>query len=164
MTTTSPSNQGPFLCAALLCERLLLEQDGVSSAIRIIDRVTRTVMGSNPPEEMEPFEYEVTLVIILKAGWTHGSHPLRLDMVKPPGETQVLLQQTVFFEGGEDRGVSVVSRMRLRLSHEGLHWFEVFLEGRLLTKIPMRVVYQRLFTPQRGESEQSPPGPSHPSA
>ncbi len=164
MTTTSPPDQGPFLCAALLCEKLLLEQDGVSSAIRVIDRVTRTAAGPRPPEEMESFEYEVTLVVILKAGWTHGSHPLRIEMIRPPGETQVILQQTVFFDGGEDRGVNVVSRMRLQLSQEGLYWFEVFLGSRMLTKIPMRVVYQRVFTPQRGESEPSPPGPSHPSA
>lgn len=154
MTTTSPPDQGPFLCAALLCEKVLLEQDGVASAIRIIDRVTRTVAGPKPPEEMEPFEYEATLMVILKAGWTHGSYPLRIEMIRPPGETQVLLQQTVFFDGGEDRGVNVVSRMRLKLSQEGLYWFEVILSDRTLTKIPMRVIYQKLFTQQRGGSEQ----------
>lgn len=36
---------GPFLSAALLCEKVLVEQDGIKSAIRIIDRVTHAVLG-----------------------------------------------------------------------------------------------------------------------
>jgi len=35
---TSPED-GPFLLAALLCEKVLLEPDGVASAIRIVDQL-----------------------------------------------------------------------------------------------------------------------------
>ena len=45
MATNIPFDQGPYLSAALLCEKVLEEKDGVKSAIRIIDRVTRTVTG-----------------------------------------------------------------------------------------------------------------------
>lgn len=156
--SSAPFDQGPYLSAALLCEKLLIERDGVSSAIRIIDRVTHTAVGVSPPEQMEPFDYKLTLVVTLKAGWAHGSRPLRVTLVDPGKEgTRDVLKQTVFFEGGEDRGVSVVSQMVVKFKVEGIYWFEIFLgekEGeKLLTRIPLRVIYLRTFTPPpHGES------------
>lgn len=150
---TQQFDQGPYLAAALLCERLLVEKDEVASAIRIIDRINRTAVGASPPERMEPFDYEVTLVVILKAGWAHGSHPLRITLVTPQGESRGILNQTVFFEGDEDRGVNVVGRIVIRLEMEGIYWFEVRLgenDGKLLTRIPLRVIYSRMVTQPRG--------------
>jgi len=69
MEATARSNQGPFLAAAVICEKILEERDGVKSAIRIVDRVTRTVVGPSPPEEMEPFDWDGALLIKLKSGW-----------------------------------------------------------------------------------------------
>jgi hypothetical protein len=153
-------DQGPYLSAALLCEKLLIDNDGVASAIRIIDRVTRTAVGASPPEQMEPFDYHLTFVVTLKAGWAHGSYPLRIALVSPQAGSRDILKQTVFFEGGEDRGVNVVGQMTVRFEAEGIYWFELFLgekkEEKLLTRIPLRVIYLRTFTPPpRGESELS---------
>ena len=161
MTTGASLDKGPYLSAALLCEKLLIEKDGVTSAIRIIDRVTRTVVGVNPPEQMEPFDYVLTLVVTLKAGWVHGAYPVRIALVSPQGESRDILKQTVFFEGGEDKGNSIVGQMAVRFEVEGIYWFEVFFgeqeTERLLTKIPLRVIYLRTFTPPpRGESGSSP--------
>ena len=60
--------RGPYLSAAFLCEKVLEEKDGVKSAIRIIDRVTRTAVGPNPPMEMEPFQYNIVLLLKFKSG------------------------------------------------------------------------------------------------
>ena len=156
-------DKGPYLSAALLCERLLLEQDGVASAIRIIDRVTRTAVGTSPPEKMDPFEYDLTLVTILKAGWAQGAHAFRVALVSPLGESRNVVQQTAFFEGGEDRGVNIVGRMRIRFDLEGIYWFEVFLEDKPLTRIPLRIVYLRTVTPRSpGQSGFSPQRPESP--
>ncbi len=154
---SAPFDQGPYLSAALLCENLLIERDGVSSAIRIIDRVTRTAVGVSPPEQMESFDYKLTLVVTLKAGWVHGSYPLRVTLMDPGKGIRDILKQTVFFEGGEDRGVSVVGQMAVKFEVEGIYWFEIFLgekkEEKLLTRVPLRVIYLRTFTPPpRGES------------
>jgi len=164
--TGSQFDKGPYLSAALLCEKLLIEKDGVTSAIRIIDRVTRTAVGVSPSEQMEPFDYHLTLVVTLKAGWAHGSHPLRISLVTPGGESREILKQTVFFEGGEDRGVNVVWQIAVKFAVEGIYWFEIVFgeksTEKLLTRIPLRVIYLRTFTPlPRGESGPSsqPQGP-----
>src|SRR4030042_2509 len=105
--------QGPYLSAALLCEKVLVEQDGVKSAIRIIDRVNRTYVGPNPPMEMEPFDYSLTLLIKFKSGWARGVHTVKIQTAKPSGELMPEIINSVLFEGEEDRGVDVIGDMRI---------------------------------------------------
>ena len=141
MTATAEREQGPFLSAALICEKVLDEKDGVKSAIRIIDRITRTAIGPSPPEEMEPFNWEGALLIRLKSGWARGSYRLTIRLVKPSGESPTPMHHTVFFEGEEDRGVDIVANLRIRFDQIGIYWFKVYLEDSLLTQIPLRIVY-----------------------
>ncbi len=42
-------NSGPYLIAALLCEKVLQEKDGIISVIRMIDRITLTVNALDAP-------------------------------------------------------------------------------------------------------------------
>ena len=139
--TRPPFADGPYLHAALLCERVLEEKDSVKSAIRIIDRVIRTAAGPSPPTEMEPFDYELTLFVAFKSGWARGPRELRIAGVKPSGDSTPLFQGMLHFEGEEDRGVDLVARMRMRIAEAGIHWFEVDLEGVRVTRMPLRIVY-----------------------
>lgn len=163
MATRRPSEQGPFLSAALICEKVLEEKDGVKSAVRIIDRVTRTVVGPSPPEEMEPFDYEATLLIRLKSGWARGSYPIRVNLVKPSGESPVPIQHTVYFEGEEDRGVDIVGHMRIKFDQTGIYWFKIYLAETLLTQIPLRVIYMPQVRQIPGPPGGSPPAQEPPS-
>ena len=163
MSQNTPFNQGPYLLAALLCEKLLIEQDGVVSAIRIVDRVFHTATGPNPPEKLEPFDYEVTLFLNLKAGFAHGSYKLRVDIINPRGETSALFEKTVFFEGPEERGVNEIARLRVHFADEGIYWFEISGEDKFLTRIPFRIIYQRIITRPGGERGSQPPIPGSPS-
>ncbi len=152
-----PVERGPYLSAALICEKVLEEKDGVKSAVRIIDRVTRTVAGTSPPAQMEPFDYELTFLVRLKAGWARGSFPLRIVMVKPSGESPPPAQHTLYFEGEEDRGIDIVANMRIRFDLTGIYWFEVHLEDSLLTRVPFRVIYMTQVTQMSGPGEGQPP-------
>ena len=58
MTENQPFNRGPYLAVAVFCEKVLVERDGVTSAIRLVDRVNRSAVGPESPEVMEPFDYE----------------------------------------------------------------------------------------------------------
>lgn len=141
---------GPYLSAALLCEKVLVEQDGVKSAIRIIDRITRTVAAPTPPQEMEPFEYALTLLLILKAGWARGAFPLQITLIKPSGESPAPFQQTIYFEGEEDRGVDVMVNLRIMLDLAGIYWLEIRLSDQPLTRVPFRVIYLPQVTQTHG--------------
>jgi len=137
-----PFDQGPHLSAAFLCERVLIEQDGVKSAIRIVDRTTRTVIGPSPPPEMPPFPHSYFLLLRLKSGQARGPATVTIRFVKPSGESPTPLIQTIHFEGEDDRGVDLVTQLQVEFDRAGLYWFDVYLDDVRITRIPLRIVYQ----------------------
>lgn len=134
-------SMGPYLAGAMICEHVLEENDGVKSAIRIIDRVTRTAIGPDAPSVMQPFEHRFTLFVRFKRGWAPGPYELKISSIKPSGDGPSPLQQTIFFEGDEDRGVDVVIKAKMTFDTPGIYWFDVALNDVRMTRIPFRVVY-----------------------
>jgi len=139
--STSPT--GPWVATALLCERVLHEADGVLSLIRVIDRVTHSAVGPQPPLEMPPVEIDLWAVIVLKSDEARGRHTVTVRPEKPSGEQMAATELPVLFEG-EERGAAVVLNLKLALDQEGLYWFDVILDEQptRLTRIPLRLVYQ----------------------
>jgi hypothetical protein len=134
---------GPYLQMACFCEKVLIEQDGVLSIIRVIDRIIVTASGLDSPQEMPVGQINFPVVIVLKAGFARGSHTLKLVPTSPSGKTLGETSVAVLFEG-EDRGVNVILQVQLPAQEEGLYWFNVMVSDQLLTRIPFRLVYQRL--------------------
>ena len=149
---------GPYLSAAFLCERVLTESDGVKSAIRIVDRIQHRPVVSATTTVMEPFDFRLFLLLKFKSGSARGPMSLEVRFSKPSGESPTPIQQTVNFEGEDDRGVDVIAGMQLKLEQAGLYWFNVYLEGERVTSIPLRVIY----LPQVRQRSGSVEGPSQP--
>jgi hypothetical protein len=137
---------GPYLQAALFCEKVLEDKSGVLSLIRIIDRITITASGLQAPEEMPAVA--LNLAIILKAGSLRSKYKLHVKPIAPNGKELATVSTSILLEG-EDRGVNIILDVNLPVQEEGLYWFEIFFEEMLLTRIPLRIVYQRLSTPSR---------------
>ena len=134
--------EGPFLAAALFCEKVLQEKDGVLSLIRVVDRI---IHGGGPaaPERMPPITANLALVIALKSGFARGSYAVTVQPTTPSGRGLPATTLPVLLEG-EDRGANLLGNLALQLEEEGLYWFDILFERRLLTRIPLRVVYQRI--------------------
>jgi hypothetical protein len=64
---------GPFVQMACFCEKVLNEQDGVLSIIRVIDRLIVSTSGLGAPEQMPAGQMNFPLVVILKSGFVKGS-------------------------------------------------------------------------------------------
>ena len=136
--------QGPYVQVAAFSERVLDEKDGVKSLIRIIDRVTRHWRGpGTPPEEMEPFDYEVVFTATLKSGRARGMHRVRLSLENPAGELRNVVNIDVHLEG-EERGTTLVLQMVMPISQEGLYWMHMYVDDQEITRTPLRVLYQGL--------------------
>ena len=135
---------GPFLQVAVICQAALREVDGSISLIRVVERIM--VQGHTP--EMQPFPIQnLTLVVLVKAGVANGKYKVTVAPYTPSGQPLPSLETAVLFEGGE-RGVGIITPMALAATEEGLYWFEVRVEEVVLTRIPLRVLYQRV--PQIG--------------
>lgn len=157
-----PFSQGPFLSAAFLCEKVLQEKDGVTSVIRIVDRINRAVIGPELKTEMEPFDHNLFLYLTFKAGKARGPMELNIRLEDPSGASKSPLTQTVNFEGDDERGVNIVADFRLRIQLPGLHWFDIFLDRVRVTRIPLRVLYSPQIRqipgqPKSGQEEQADP-------
>jgi hypothetical protein len=143
MTTERRFDTGPFLTAAFFCEKLLQENDGVKSAIRIVDRVIMQAQGPEPPNEMPKFTFQTNLFLQFKSGAARGSMQLEIRMVKPSVDAKTVFKNTVYFEGEDDRGNDVVCFLNIGLDQAGLYWFYVSLDDITITRIPLRVIYLR---------------------
>lgn len=141
MGEKSMSRDGPYLQAAIICEKVLEEKDGTKSAIRMIDRVTRTVVATEPPQVMEPFNFSGALLVKFKAGFAKGTAQLRIELVKPSGEIAPPIRAPLSFEGEEDRGIDVMLGLNVKFEMAGIYWFSVYLDDAFVTKVPLRVVY-----------------------
>ena len=137
---------GPYLKIACFCERSLQEKDGVLSLIRVVDRVTHTRAGPDAPAEMPAFPYSMTAVVMLVSGQARGRHELKIEPEQPSGLKKPTFTTTVHMEG-EDKGQNVVMNLRMTFDQEGLWWFNVYLDDHLLTRMPFRVMYQRMLQP-----------------
>ncbi len=141
--TQNPFQHGPYVQVAAFCERVLREADGVISLIRLIDVITHTEGGTDPPQDMPEIRYPLTLVLTLKSGSARGRHEVTITPELPSGETLPSTTVTVRMEG-EGRGHNILSRVDIPYSLEGLYWFHVRFDDDVISRLPLEVRYSRL--------------------
>jgi len=136
---------GPYVNAALLCEKVLQERDGVLSMIRVVDRFTLMAMsaGEPLPDPLPTATVSFTIALVLKSGLYKGSAPIKFAIHSPSEQTIGESTIDVFFEG-DDRGVNLVAPQQLQVREEGIYWIDVMCDKALLTRIPLRVIIQRV--------------------
>ena len=138
---------GPYLVAALVCEKVLNEKDGVLSLIRLVDRFFRP--RPSPPQ-IPPQPIQGALVLIFKGGGlAPGNYKIKLLFYKPnTSDPSGVMEREFFFEGGQDKGVNLIVPLLMLADEEGLFWIEVMFEGVLMTRIPFRVIFLSVPLPQ----------------
>lgn len=134
---------GPFLKAAAICSDVIEGKDGVLSLIRVIDRAIITAAGPEAPQVMPSVPQSFKIVVMFISGRAKGTHPVAIKLEKPDATVADLWNGTVFFEG-EDRGANIVIALQQEFDQEGLYWFKLLLEDNQLTKLPFRLIYERV--------------------
>lgn len=133
------SKKGPFLAAALICEKVLEETDGVKSAIRIFDRLTIGV-PEQPGHSLDSFQCEIFLLLIFKLDELEEKlYRLHVDLIDPQGEIKSAFDLDVPFEGRDKKGMDVVINSNLRFDKGGTYWFSVLLNNVWMTQVPLRI-------------------------
>jgi hypothetical protein len=142
---------GPYLNAAMICERVLRETDNVVSAIRIIDRFTTNVQAVGMELPALPGQRRVSFMMLLqfRSGSARGNQSLRIEVERPDGMVRPLLSQSVYFDGGEERGPVAAINVDFDYDLDGLYWFRVSLDERFVTKMPLRLLtsFQQISLP-----------------
>ena len=134
------ANPKPFVQIAAFCENLLEEADGAMTPVRIIDTYWVPPLPEGLPDGMRPIVL-VKGIIALKSGDVTGPHAVSLEMENTQGVRTKLSPEEgwpVVFNGGE-HGVNLKINFPLGVKNFGLCWFDVFFDGELVTRIPLRL-------------------------
>ena len=134
---------GPYLKAALICTDVIEGKDGVLTLIRVIDRITVTAAGPKSPARMPPVRRPFKLVLMFISGRARGSYTVELKIEHPDATIHEGWSGSIFLEG-EDRGASLIADMDYEFGLEGLYWFQLLFDGSHLTRLPFRLIYQRV--------------------
>ncbi len=109
---------------------LLTEDDGVDSAIRIIDAI-----DFDPDGEPEL----ITLYLSFARGEAPEEIPLEIWLEEPSGRHPNPYRERLQFDGEEGDSAAVSVDFRLALGEPGLYWFDVYLDRQRVTRIPLTV-------------------------
>lgn len=95
--------------------------------------------------EVAGFEVQLFLVIALVPDDVEGDHEIVIRITTPSGPSDVQMVAPVQFQGGQE-GVHIAAPVNLQPTAESLrqpefgnYWFDVTIDGRLLTRIPLQV-------------------------
>jgi hypothetical protein len=135
-------NEGPFLALAVICERVLVERDDVMSLIRIFDRWNVRGPSEKMPITIVPFN----LVISFRAGRFRGDAAVMIKETSPSGVALWESRASVQFpiEKDDEQGSNLLANLNLSATEEGIYWFEIALENQTITRIPLKIVYERV--------------------
>jgi uncharacterized protein DUF6941 len=135
----------PHVVAALFCEKVLQEKDGSLTVVRIADRLTYT-LPPELPEGVKPLA-QLAGLIALRSGSASGKFTLKIRSNSPSGkQDEDFFSSPIELRGG-DHGQNMILNISMGILEDGLFWFDVILDDRVLTRIPLMVV--------RGEPAQS---------
>lgn len=149
-----PQSIRPYVQVAAICQSPLQEANGFLSIIRLMDRVP--IHGITDEMQPQPLN-QLFMVIVLKSGEMKGKFKVKISTETPSRKVLPGPELSVFFEGDE-RGVAAILPVGIIAEEEGLYWFDVKLEEDLLTRIPLRLMYQKLQPGAPGIPFQPPQG------
>ena len=133
---------GPFLNVAAFVDEVIEGKDGVLTLVRVVDRLNIEASGPEAPDELPEGGVVATkLVLMLKAGEARGSQRLQVVLEDPDTTRHEGPETAVNFPGGPGSGFNMVLPMRFVISSAGLYWANVYVNKRLMARVPLEIVY-----------------------
>lgn len=131
-------NTKPLVTAALICEKVIVENDGVPTIIRVIDKHAFFAPQGLKVDADLAAVIKVTAFFAVKAGDLRGEQEFSLSVRKASGE-RVSIPSTwkVVFDREEGGGNLILS---LHVpAEEGVNYVDLFWKDELLATSPFRL-------------------------
>ncbi len=127
---------GPYVHAALFCDRVLLDADGSLSAIRIVDRVNVPA----EPSESNPARVSLFLLVSMRFGDARP-RKIQVEAEDPAGERTVVAEAAPVPGAA---GVNIYGQLQMGLNRTGDHWFRVLSDGVEVNRTLLTIAVQPL--------------------
>lgn len=142
----------PKVAVAVMCERVLQENDGVMSLIRIIDKAT----VNRPKIDKRNPVLDTNVFLSFRADGFVGKKRLSMRGFNPDGKPWKAPPVEAEIEWtGPDHITNVTVRLRLTIQSEGLYCIQVTLNDKPVSRIPLTVVWTKpeiQTAPRRAQS------------
>lgn len=124
--------------SAFVCDKVLHEEDGVLSAIRIIDIIYVAERNPNLPDTMIP-GIPINAMFVLKAYPHHtDSHELEVVLINTIGEKTSIGKRIMEFKGSLGPefpgGASIAMQMHIGVNRTGTCYLCLLLDGEEITR------------------------------
>jgi hypothetical protein len=155
---------GPFLAAAFFCENILedmqrkLSVQGINDGMEL---VIHPLAPKNVPSEENPLVINHQLLLMFKSGDSPGKHHLKLEIESPSGKRATVKDEEVTLSDQPNGGLNVKVAVTLGITTfpGGLYLVDVFLDGKLMTRIPFNINITRPELPTEARTKATEASP-----
>lgn len=133
----------PLLAAALFCDKVLERNDGVISAINVLDTYTALITPDALAHPDQRIPVSLKVLLVFKSGDATSERTLKLVLRIPTGKRKTIFEKNLPFKGGE-QGVNIKVDFRLEIKTQGVYWMDVVVDDARLTRMPLKVVFQEM--------------------
>jgi hypothetical protein len=141
---------GPFIATAVFCDSILEDSSGKMSAMGISDGCSFVVSHNAPPEvpsKDHPINAMQNVLIMIKSGSSPGKYTLSLTVESPVGKRDEVVRKEVTLSAPPNGGINMRITLGFTVYETGIYWFDVYLDGRRLTRMPLNITIDRLPPP-----------------
>ena len=143
----APEPVAPGLRVGVFCEKVLTENDGVVSLIRIVDRYFLDIPEESPNAAAEPprnLAVATTLFVMYRAVGPWGPAPVRIVMVRPDGAREQVAETDVEFVGDDINGINLVVNLIFGATVPGTYAFDVSWSDQPPSRLLLQVVHRQV--------------------
>lgn len=145
--------EGPYVNLACIAQHVIMSREGDLSIIGNFDHLTHKIQDAS--EKGTGFSEKFELVIAMITGNAIGLHEMTIIPELPSGKTKRPLKRKFSLED-HCLGINFDINTHFTFTEEGCYWFNVYLDNKLLTKIPLNIEYELVKKRTRKKVEQLP--------
>jgi hypothetical protein len=146
MANRAKKSGGPYLAGAFFCESVVEDRDGALCPIRIIDQINILLPPDAPPgfpSEQNRLSVPIMAVLSFRTGDAPGEHTVRVVLESPSGKRNPPFEKSLPFSEMKHGGANLRINLTIAAVRGGLFWADVFLDGKLTTRMPLQITIQR---------------------
>lgn len=131
--------EGPYINLACIAQHVIMSTEGDLSIIGTFDHLIHKIKDAS--EKDTGFSDKFEIVVALVTGNAIGIHEMRIVPELPSGKTKRPLKRKFSLED-HCLGINFDIDTDFRFTEEGCYWFNVYLDNKLFTKIPVSIEYE----------------------
>ncbi len=136
-STKAHERKGPFLLAAFLCERMIVDKEDNYTAVQIFDQTVTTMS----PEAKLPIRWTATLFLKLFSGQASGKALAVFHIYEPEGDTPFLEGKVDLDFGDKETNKMLIATapLSIPISKPGTYRIDFTVNGAFITRIPFEI-------------------------